>query len=36
MSLDGEGHLAMSTLKDGDRYVDGCVRTRARFEHTFG
>jgi len=36
ISLDGDGHLVMSTLKDGDKYVDGCVRTRGKFEHTFG
>ncbi|MGQ9730808.1 MAG: glycoside hydrolase family 16 protein [Candidatus Zipacnadales bacterium] len=34
--LDGKGHLVISTLKDGDRWVDGCVRTRGKFEHTFG
>ena len=27
------GHLAISTLKDGDRYLDACVRTRGKFEH---
>jgi hypothetical protein len=26
----------ISTLKDGDRYLDACVRTRGRFEHAFG
>lgn len=36
ISLDGEGRLAIGTLKDGDRYVDGCVRTRGKFEHAFG
>ncbi|MGD8238514.1 MAG: glycoside hydrolase family 16 protein [Armatimonadota bacterium] len=36
VSLDGEGHLVISTLKDGDRYIDGCVRTRGKFEHAFG
>jgi beta-glucanase (GH16 family) len=36
VSLDGEGHLAISTLKEGDRYIDGCVRTRGKFEHAFG
>ncbi len=29
VSLDGKGHLVISTLKEGDRYIDGCVRTRA-------
>ena len=36
VSLDGEGHLAMQVLKDGDKYLDGCVRTRDRFEHAYG
>jgi beta-glucanase (GH16 family) len=36
ISLDGQGNLVLSTLTDGDRYVDGCVRTRGKFEHTFG
>ncbi|MFQ5810386.1 MAG: family 16 glycosylhydrolase, partial [Armatimonadota bacterium] len=36
VSLDGKGHLVISTLKDGDRYIDGCVRTRGKFEHAFG
>jgi len=34
--LDGKGHLAIRILKDGDRYLDGCARTRGKFEHTFG
>ena len=36
VSLDGKGHLAIGTLKEGDRYIDGCVRTRGKFEHAFG
>jgi len=36
VSLDGEGHLAISTLKEGGKYIDGCVRTRGKFEHAFG
>lgn len=36
VSLDGNGHLAISTLKEGDRFIDGCVRTRGKFEHAFG
>lgn len=36
VSLDGDGHLVISTLKDGDRYLDACVRTRGRFEHAQG
>jgi beta-glucanase (GH16 family) len=36
VSLDGRGHLVIQTLRDGDRYVDGCVHTRGKFEHAFG
>jgi Ca2+-binding EF-hand superfamily protein len=36
VSLDGKGHLAISTLKDGNRYLDACVRTRGKFEHAHG
>src|SRR5271157_5511825 len=36
VSLDGNGHLVMRTFKEGDRYIDGCVRTRDKFEHAFG
>jgi beta-glucanase (GH16 family) len=36
VSLDGDGNLAISTLKDGDRYLDACVRTRGKFEHAHG
>jgi beta-glucanase (GH16 family) len=36
VSLDGKGHLAISTLKEGGKYIDGCVRTRGKFEHAFG
>src|SRR5687768_15886374 len=36
ISLNGRGQLVMRTLKDGDRYVDGCIRTRGRFERAFG
>jgi len=31
-----DGHLAISTLKDGDRYLDACVRTRGKYEHAHG
>jgi beta-glucanase (GH16 family) len=30
------GHLVISTLKDGDKYLDACVRTRGKFEHAHG
>ena len=36
ISLDGKGNLAISALKDGDKWVDGCVRTAGKFEHAFG
>jgi beta-glucanase (GH16 family) len=36
IALDGHGHLAMKTIKDGDKFIDGCVRTRGKFEHAFG
>ena len=35
VSLDGQGRLVISTLKEGDKYIDGCVRTRGKFEHAF-
>jgi beta-glucanase (GH16 family) len=28
--------LVLRTFKEGDRYIDGCVRTRGKFEHAFG
>ena len=36
VSLDGKGNLVISTLKEGDRYISGCVRTRGKFERAFG
>ena len=36
VSLDGEGHLVISTFKEGDKLIDGCVRTKGKFEHSFG
>jgi beta-glucanase (GH16 family) len=36
VSLDGKGHLTISTLRDGDRYLDACVRTRGKFQHAHG
>jgi beta-glucanase (GH16 family) len=36
VSLDGKGHLVIRTFKQGDRYIDGCARTRGKFEHAFG
>ena len=36
VALDGEGHLAIKTLREGEKYYDACVRTRGKFEHAFG
>ncbi len=36
VALDGEGHLVISTLKDGDKVIDGCINTKGTFEHAFG
>jgi len=34
--LDGKGNLAIKTYKEGSKYVDGCIVTQGKFEHTFG
>jgi beta-glucanase (GH16 family) len=34
--LDGRGHLVIQTSREGDRIIDGCVRTKGRFAHAFG
>ena len=36
LSLDGEGHLVMTTLEEDGKYIDGCIRTLGKFEHAFG
>lgn len=36
IELDGKGNLVINILKDGDKFVDGCVRTRGKFEHAYG
>ena len=36
ISLDGDGHLAITTFMDADKPTDGCVTTRGKFEHAFG
>ena len=36
ISLDGKGNLAISTLREDGKYIDGCVRTQGKFEHAFG
>lgn len=34
--LDGKGCLILRTRKDGPRFTSGAVRTRGKFEHTYG
>jgi len=36
ISVDGQGHLVISTLMEGKKYLDGCVRTRGKYEHAHG
>lgn len=36
VSLDGQGHLVIRTFEANGRYIDGCARTRGKFEHSFG
>jgi beta-glucanase (GH16 family) len=36
ISLDGQGHLEIRALRSADKYLDGCVRTRGKFEHAQG
>jgi len=36
VSLDGRGHLVIQTSKEGDKIIDGCVRTKGKFAHAFG
>jgi len=36
IALDGKGHLIIRIFREGDKFYDGCVRTRGRFEHAFG
>ncbi len=36
ISVDGQGHLLIRTLHENDQYIDGCVRTKDKFETTFG
>ena len=35
-ALDGEGHLLVYCFREGDRYLDGSLRTKGKFEHTYG
>ncbi len=34
--LDGKGHLVIKVFEEGGKYYDACVRTKGKFEHTFG
>ena len=34
--LDGQGHLAITTTKAGDKYHTGMIGTEGKFEHAFG
>lgn len=36
LSLDGAGHLVITTFLDGDQPTDGCLTTQGKFEHVFG
>ncbi len=36
ISLDGKGRLVIRIFREGNKFYDGCVRTRGRFEHAFG
>jgi beta-glucanase (GH16 family) len=36
ISLDGQGHLVISTFLDGDKPTDGCITTQGKFEHAHG
>lgn len=36
VSVDGQGHLAMSIFKEGSKIYDGWIDTKGKFEHRFG
>jgi beta-glucanase (GH16 family) len=36
VTLDGKGHLVISTIKEGDKIIDGCITTQGKFERAFG
>lgn len=36
VGLDGLGHLVIHTIKEADNYLDGCITTQGKFEHSFG
>jgi beta-glucanase (GH16 family) len=33
---DGRGRLVMRCFEEDGKYIDGCLRTRGKFEHTYG
>jgi beta-glucanase (GH16 family) len=36
IAIDGKGHLVFTAMKEGDKYIGGCVRTKGKFEHACG
>jgi beta-glucanase (GH16 family) len=36
VALDGNGHLAIKACNAEGKYIDGCIVTQGKFEHTFG
>ena len=36
VSLDGDGHLVITTFLDDGKPTPGCVSTKGKFEHSFG
>jgi arabinogalactan endo-1,4-beta-galactosidase len=36
ISLDGDGHLVITTFMDGDKPTDGCITIQGKFQHAFG
>ncbi|HEX2973015.1 MAG TPA: glycoside hydrolase family 16 protein [Tepidisphaeraceae bacterium] len=35
-TLDGNGNLLLRIFQEDGKYIDGCVRTRGKFEHAYG
>lgn len=36
VTLTGQGHLSIAAIKEGDKYLSGCIVTTNKFEHAFG
>ena len=36
IALDGKGNLLLRVFEDDGKFIDGCARTRGKFEHAFG